>query len=109
MMATKTWNGSNADWYANSGADWNPAGDPAASDDVVIGSGTVTLTSGDAGISVNSITLSGTGVLQIDDPGATQSVTGNVTSAARSTSIPSAAAVWRVPLAEQQRHPQHRQ
>jgi len=78
-MTTKTWNGSNADWYANSGGDWSPAGDPGATDDVVIGGGTVTLTGGDAGITVNSITLSGTSVLQIHDPGATQSVAGNVT------------------------------
>jgi hypothetical protein len=45
-MATKTWNGSNADWYANSGANWNPAGDPAATDDVAIDSGTSPTVSG---------------------------------------------------------------
>src|SRR5271166_2008693 len=78
-MATKTWNGSNADWYDNSGGDWSPTGDPATTDDVSIPSGTVTLANGDAGISVNSITLSSPGVLQIHDPGATQSVTGNLT------------------------------
>lgn len=38
-MATKTWNGSYADWYANSGGDRSPAGDPGAIDDVVINSG----------------------------------------------------------------------
>jgi hypothetical protein len=75
---TKTWNGSNADWYANSSGDWTPPGDPAATDDVAIGSGTVTLAVGDAGISVNSITLSGSGVLQIRDPGGMQAVAGNL-------------------------------
>jgi hypothetical protein len=43
-MATKTWNGCDADWYANSGGDWSPARDPAAPDDVVIGRDDVTLT-----------------------------------------------------------------
>ena len=36
-MATKTWNGSNADWYT--AADWSPPGVPGAGDDVIISSG----------------------------------------------------------------------
>jgi hypothetical protein len=43
-MTTKTWNGSNAGWHANSGGDWSPARDPAATDDVVLGRDAVTLT-----------------------------------------------------------------
>ena len=27
-MTTKTWNGSNADWYTNNGGDWSPPGRP---------------------------------------------------------------------------------
>ena len=38
-MPTKTWNGTSADWYADSGGDWIPAGDPGATDDVVINGG----------------------------------------------------------------------
>jgi hypothetical protein len=52
-MTMKTWNGSNADWYANSSGDWNPAGEPATTDYVIIPCGTVTLTSGDAGTFVD--------------------------------------------------------
>src|SRR5271166_4745571 len=76
-MATKTWNGSNADWYT--AADWTGGTIPAATDDAVIPSGTLFLQSGDAGITVNSITLNSSGVFEIFDPGQTQSVTGNVT------------------------------
>ena len=28
-MTTKTWNGSNADWYTNNGGDWTPPATPA--------------------------------------------------------------------------------
>ena len=73
-MTTKTWDGATNDWYANNGADWSPAGDPAATDQVIINSGEAFLNSGDAGFTVASITLSG--VLAIADPGVTQSVTG---------------------------------
>ena len=76
-MTTKTWNGSTADWYANSGSDWSPSGDPGSGDNVVINSGEPELLSGDAGISVHSIAVSG-GLLAIQDPGQTQSVSGNV-------------------------------
>jgi hypothetical protein len=38
-MTTKTWSGSSADWYADSGGDWSPPGDPGSGDDVVINSG----------------------------------------------------------------------
>jgi hypothetical protein len=76
-MTTKTWNGATADWYANSGGDWTPAGDPGPSDNVVINSGDAQLLSGDAAISVASITVAG-GSLAIQDPGKTQSVNGNV-------------------------------
>ena len=48
-MTTKTWNGSVADWYTNSGGDWSPTGDPGASDAVVINSGEPELLSGDPG------------------------------------------------------------
>jgi hypothetical protein len=75
-MTTKTWDGSTNDWYANNGADWSPAGDPAATDQVVINSGEAYLNSGDAGFTVASITLSSSGALAIADPGATQRVTG---------------------------------
>jgi hypothetical protein len=50
-----------------------PSGDPAATDDVAIGTGSVTVTSGDAGITVNSISLGGSGVPQFKDPRVTQS------------------------------------
>ena len=76
-MTTKTWNGSIADWYTNSGGDWSPPGDPATTEDVVINSGEPELLSGDAAIRVNSITVTG-GLLAIQNPGQTQSVIGNV-------------------------------
>jgi len=76
-MTTKTWNGSTADWYFNNGGDWSPPGDPGSSDAVVINSGEAQLVSGDAGISVASISITG-GLLAIQDPGVTQSVSGNV-------------------------------
>src|SRR5580658_3231304 len=76
-MTTRTWNGSNADWYTNSGGNWMPAGDPGSGDAVVINSGECELQSGDAAISVASISITG-GSLTIQDPGKTQSVSGNV-------------------------------
>ena len=76
-MTTKTWNGSAADWYTNSGGDWSPPGDPGSGDAVVINSGEAQLLSGDAAISVASISITG-GLLAIQDPGVTQSVSGNV-------------------------------
>jgi hypothetical protein len=76
-MATKTWNGATADWYTNSGGDWTPVGDPGSGDAVVINSGEPELLSGDAAISVASISITG-GLLAIQDPGVTQSVSGNV-------------------------------
>ncbi len=76
-MTTKTWNGSTADWYFNNGGDWSPPGDPGSGDAVVINSGEAQLVSGDAAISVASISITG-GLLAIQDPGVTQSVSGNV-------------------------------
>ncbi|RBP17550.1 hypothetical protein DFR50_10241 [Roseiarcus fermentans] len=76
-MTTKTWNGGNADWYANSGGDWSPPGDPGRGDAVVVASGSVKLSSGDAAINVGSLTGTG-GNFDIQDPGTIQSVTGNV-------------------------------
>jgi hypothetical protein len=70
-MTTKTWNGSTADWYTNSGGDWTPAGDPGSGDDVVINSGEAELLSGDAAISVASISITG-GLLSIQDPSVTR-------------------------------------
>ncbi len=75
-MTTKTWDGTTNDWYNDNGADWSPAGDPAATDQVIIDSGEAYLNSGDAGFTVASITLSSSGVLAIADPGVTQAVTG---------------------------------
>ncbi len=77
-MTTKTWNDSTADWYFDSGDDWTPAGDPGSSDAVVINSGEPELESGDAAISVASISITG-GTLSIQDPGVTQAVSGSVT------------------------------
>ena len=76
-MTTKTWNGSNADWYTNNGGDWTPPGDPGSSDAVVINSGEPELLSGDAAISVASISIT-VGLLAIQDPSVTQAVSGNV-------------------------------
>jgi hypothetical protein len=76
-MTTKTWNGSSADWYADSGGDWSPPGDPGSGDSVVINSGEVELLSGAAAFSVASLTVTG-GTLAIQDPGKTQSVSGAV-------------------------------
>ena len=76
-MTTKTWNGSTADWYSNSGGDWSPAGDPGSGDAVVINSGEPELLSGDPAISVASISIAG-GLLAIQDPSVTQAVSGNV-------------------------------
>ena len=67
-----------ADWYTSKGGVWNPAGDPGPTDAVVINSGEPELLSGDAGINVASISIGGSGFLAIQDPGATQSVSGNV-------------------------------
>ena len=67
-MTTKTWNGSTADWYTNSGGDWSPAGDPGASDDVVISSGEAELLSGDAAIAVQSISVGGRACWQFRIP-----------------------------------------
>jgi hypothetical protein len=76
-MTTSTWNDGTADWYTNNGGDWTPAGDPGPSSAVVINSGEPELESGDAAISVASISITG-GLLAIQDPGITQSVSGNV-------------------------------
>ena len=75
-MPTKTWNNSAADW--NTPTDWSPTGVPGPADDVVIGGGEPELLSGAAAINVKSITFTG-GFLAIQDPGKTQSVSGNVT------------------------------
>jgi hypothetical protein len=78
-MTTKTWNGSNTDW--NTAGDWSPTGVPQATDDAFINSGIVSLTTGDTPIDVNSITLSSTGgapLLEIQEPGQTQSVAGAI-------------------------------
>ena len=63
-MTTKTWNGSNADWYTSNGGDWTPPGDPGAGDAVVINGGEAQLISGDAGISVASISITVAGFSQ---------------------------------------------
>ena len=73
-MTTKIWNGSTADWYADSGGDWSPAGDPTSGDDVEINSGEAEVLSGDPAFSVNSIAIGGSGALDIQDPGVTQSI-----------------------------------
>ena len=67
-MTTKTWNTGTADWYTSNGGDWNPAGDPGPSDDVVINSGEAELLSGDAGDHRASIPIGGSGFLAIQDP-----------------------------------------
>src|SRR5271166_6411097 len=64
-MATKTWNGSSADWFT--AADWTGATVPASGDDVIISSGDAFLQSGDPGVTVASITLSST--LDVDTGG----------------------------------------
>jgi hypothetical protein len=72
-------NGSNTDW--NTAGDWSPTGVPQATDDAFINSGIVSLTTGDTPIDVNSITLSSTGgapLLEIQEPGQTQSVAGAI-------------------------------
>jgi hypothetical protein len=74
-MPTKTWNGSNADWFTP--GDWSPVGNPGPTDNVVFNSGEATLISTDAAIKVASITFTG-GFLAIQDPGKIQSVSGNV-------------------------------
>jgi hypothetical protein len=76
-MTTKTWNGSVADWYTNNGGDWILPGDPGSGDAVGINSGECELQSGDAAISVASISVTG-GIFAIQDAGVTQSVSGNV-------------------------------
>src|SRR5271163_2201497 len=85
-MTTKTWNGSTADWYTNSGGDWTPAGDPGSGDAVVINSGEPELESTDPAISVASISITG-GTLAIQDPGVTQSVSGAVSVSGGSLSL----------------------
>jgi hypothetical protein len=67
-MTTKTWNGSTADWYTNNGGDWILPGDPGSGDAVGINSGECELQSGDAAISVASISITG-GIFAIQDPG----------------------------------------
>jgi hypothetical protein len=74
-MATSTWNNSDDRW--NNPADWSPTGVPGPTDDVVIGGGIAELFSGDAAINVKSIRLTG-GFIDIQDPGKTQTVSGNV-------------------------------
>ena len=59
------------------GGDWSPTGNPGSGDAVVINGGEVQLESGDAGISVASISITG-GLLAIQDPGVTQAVSGSV-------------------------------
>src|SRR5271170_3098384 len=73
-MATDTWTDGTANW--DTASDWS-AGLPGSSSAVVINSGEPELISGDAAISVASISVTG-GVLAIQDPGVTQSVSGNV-------------------------------
>jgi hypothetical protein len=78
-MPAKTWNGSNADW--NAAGDWTPTGVPQATDDAFINSSNVSLATGDTPIDVNSITLGsagGTPLLEIEEPGETQTVVGTV-------------------------------
>jgi hypothetical protein len=76
-MATKTCNGSTNDWYTNNGGDWSPPGDPGSSDNVVINSGEAQLLSGRCR-NPRSVNLHRGGALYIQDPGKTQSVSGNV-------------------------------
>jgi hypothetical protein len=53
-MATKTWN-CTADWFT--AGDWNGGTLPAAGDDDVIATGAVSLVTGDAAISADSLTV----------------------------------------------------
>jgi hypothetical protein len=64
--ANYAWNGSNADWYT--AADWIPSGVPGVGDDAIIPSGIVFLESGDAGITVGSVTINSGGDFEISDP-----------------------------------------
>ncbi len=75
-MATDTWLGGTGDWYTL--ANWSD-GIPTQTSDVVISSGMPLLQSGDAGITVASISNSSNADLLIDDPSQTQSVLGDVT------------------------------
>src|SRR5580658_7788302 len=74
-MATDTWNGATTNW--DTASDWS-AGVPVSTSAVVINSGQPEITSTTTAISVASISIAG-GLLSIQDPGATQSVSGNVT------------------------------
>ena len=75
-MATN-WNGSTADWYTRRRR-LDPPGDPGPSSAVVINSGEPQLeTPSEGGISVASISITG-GLLAIQDPWVTQSVSGAV-------------------------------
>jgi fibronectin-binding autotransporter adhesin len=65
MMATKTWNGSNADWFT--AADWTGGTVPTSGHDVIISSGDPFLQSGDPAATAASITLSG--ALDVDTGG----------------------------------------
>lgn len=68
QAVTKTWNGGTGDWTV--GGNWTPTGEPGATDDVVISSGTTTL---NADRTVRSLSISGgatragTGTLTVDD------------------------------------------
>src|SRR5260370_103806 len=77
-MTTKTWNNGTADWYTD--PDWT-GGLPGPGDEAAIPVGTVSLSAGDPGVTVDSIEISGSGVLVIRDPGQTQTVTGEVSNA----------------------------
>ncbi len=75
---TTRWVGRANDWYAGTCFCWRPASDPAGADDVMINSGEADLNSGRAEFRAASLTQSKSGVLAIDDPGATQAGARNV-------------------------------
>ena len=78
MTAISWASGASGDWSLNT--NWNPQNEPGSGDDATIGVGgsyTVTLTTA---VTVGSITLSDANAdLAIEDPGATEAVTGNLT------------------------------
>ena len=84
MATTKTWNGT-GDWN-NNPSDWTPSGVPAATDNAEIASGTVTVSTA---TTINSILVdastSATIAVNVNTPGITDNVTGNVTLGPSST------------------------
>jgi hypothetical protein len=77
-LAAIAWTGAAGDWYT--GAGWTSASgsDPSAAADALILSGTVSVTSGDQGIDLAALGLNTSGILDIADPGQTQTVISSV-------------------------------